>query len=130
MRMFKLLPMAGGAALVASLLASCGPYYAPEPYGPPSERLPRQAPQDHEATEYQGIQDREYPSGPYSQDPAPAPSSSSSSSSSGGYPTAERTSNPDQVISPYAPYNVIDVAGFRSGQLARDPSNQKIFRVP
>jgi hypothetical protein len=34
------------------------------------------------------------------------------------------------VLSPYAPYNVIDVQGFRSGQLAKDPSNGKIFRVP
>jgi len=48
----------------------------------------------------------------------------------GNYPYAEKTANPDQVLSPYAPYNVIDVAGFRSGQLARDPSNQKIFRIP
>ncbi|MES2440725.1 MAG: hypothetical protein V4584_16785 [Verrucomicrobiota bacterium] len=48
----------------------------------------------------------------------------------GGYPTATRTANPDQVLSPYEPYNVIDVAGFKTGQLARDPSNQKIFRVP
>lgn len=47
------------------------------------------------------------------------------------YPTAERTNNPNQVISPYGPdYNVIDVEGFRSGQLAKDPSNGKIFRVP
>jgi hypothetical protein len=46
------------------------------------------------------------------------------------YPVAERTTNPSQVRSPYEPYNVIDVEGFTSGQLARDPSNQKIFRVP
>ena len=46
------------------------------------------------------------------------------------YPTAERTDNPDRVLSPYSPYNVIDVAGFRSGQLAKDPSNGKIFRIP
>lgn len=47
------------------------------------------------------------------------------------YPYAERTSNPNRVISPYGPnYNVIDVTGFRSGQLAKDPSNGKIFRVP
>lgn len=46
------------------------------------------------------------------------------------YPMAERTANPNQVISPFAPYNVIDVEGFKSGQLARDPSNQQIFRVP
>ena len=36
----------------------------------------------------------------------------------------------DRVISPYSPYNVIDVKGFRSGQLAKDPSNGKIFRIP
>jgi hypothetical protein len=47
------------------------------------------------------------------------------------YPYAKRTSNPNQVISPYGPdFNVIDVSGFRSGQLARDPSSKKIFRVP
>jgi hypothetical protein len=48
----------------------------------------------------------------------------------GDYPLARRTANPNQVISPYEPYNVIDVEGFTSGQLARDPSNKKIFRVP
>lgn len=48
----------------------------------------------------------------------------------GGYPTARPTANPNEVISPYEPYNVIDVTGFKTGQLARDPSNQKIFRVP
>ena len=46
------------------------------------------------------------------------------------YPVAERTDNPGRVISPYSPYNVIDVEGFRSGQLAKDPSNGKIFRIP
>ncbi|MCW1885224.1 hypothetical protein OKA04_10835 [Luteolibacter flavescens] len=54
--------------------------------------------------------------------PAPAPRPT--------YPDAKRTANPAQVISPYAPYNVIDVEGFKSGQLAKDPSNGKIFRVP
>ena len=48
----------------------------------------------------------------------------------GEYPVARPTANPNEVISPYAPYNVIDVEGFHSGQLARDPSNQQIFRVP
>jgi len=46
------------------------------------------------------------------------------------YPVAQRTDNPNRVLSPYKPYNVIDVEGFRSGQLAKDPSNGKIFRVP
>ncbi len=48
----------------------------------------------------------------------------------GEYPTARRTENPNEVISPYEPFNVIDVSDFTSGQLARDPHNQKIFRVP
>lgn len=51
----------------------------------------------------------------------------------GKYPTATVTANPDQVMSPYKPYNVIDISGpprFKAGQLARDPSNKKIFRVP
>ncbi|MCW1923598.1 hypothetical protein OKA05_13620 [Luteolibacter arcticus] len=56
--------------------------------------------------------------------PAPAPAPRPT------YPDARRTANPNQVISPYAPYNVIDVEGFRSGALAKDPSNGKIFRVP
>jgi hypothetical protein len=46
------------------------------------------------------------------------------------YPMAQRTENPNQVLSPFPPYNVIDVTGFNSGQLARDPSNQQIFRIP
>jgi len=46
------------------------------------------------------------------------------------YPIAQRTDNPNRVLSPYSPYNVIDVEGFRPGQLAKDPSNGKIFRIP
>ena len=46
------------------------------------------------------------------------------------YPVATPTTRPDQVLSPYAPYNVIDVEGFKTGQLAKDPSNGKIFRIP
>ncbi len=46
------------------------------------------------------------------------------------YPVAEKTVNPNYVISPYAPYNVINVEDFRPGQLAMDPSTNKIFRVP
>lgn len=46
------------------------------------------------------------------------------------YPVAEATEKPGRVLSPYPPYNVIDVEGFKSGALAKDPSNGKIFRVP
>ncbi len=62
--------------------------------------------------------------------PAPMPQPPPPPTATGGYPTATRTENPDQVLSPYEPFNVIDVAGFASGKLVRDPSNQKIFRVP
>jgi hypothetical protein len=47
-----------------------------------------------------------------------------------GYPTAQPTDHPDQVRSPFEPFRLIDVTGFKSGQLARDPANQKIFRIP
>jgi hypothetical protein len=80
-----------------------------------------------DAEYYRGGQNREsgYP------DETPSRPRPNSGSSGQNYPTAERTENPDRVISPYGPnFNVIDVSGFRSGQLARDPSNQKIFRVP
>jgi hypothetical protein len=50
--------------------------------------------------------------------------------SASDYPVARRTDNPNYVIIPYEPYNVIDVSGFRSGDLARDPGTGKIFRVP
>lgn len=68
--------------------------------------------------------------GETSPDLAPQSAANQAAPATGGYPTAERTADPDQVLSPYEPYNVIDVAGFKPGQLARDPSNQKIFRVP
>jgi len=62
--------------------------------------------------------------------PSPSQLEPDPPTATGGYPAAQRTENPDQVLSPYGPFNVIDVTGFKSGQLARDPSNQKIFRVP
>lgn len=69
---------------------------------------------------------------PYGTDPAPAPAPAPTPAPAPRpeYPTAKRTANPNEVISPYPPYNVIDVEGFKSGQLAKDPSNKKIFRVP
>ncbi len=48
----------------------------------------------------------------------------------GDYPTANPSGVPGQVISPYPPYKKIDVSGFNSGQLAKDPTTGKIFRVP
>jgi len=63
--------------------------------------------------------------------PSPAPRQAPSrETAEPDYPVAERSENPDQVFSPYPPHHRIDVSGFRSGQLARDPKTNEIFRVP
>lgn len=46
------------------------------------------------------------------------------------YPVARRTSRPGFVISPYAPYNGIDVRGFPRGAQIEDPSTGRIFINP
>ncbi|MEO1856126.1 MAG: hypothetical protein ABGY95_02005 [Rubritalea sp.] len=60
------------------------------------------------------------------------------------YPSAfQYKTSKNQVISPYRPYNVIDVKGMKPGHLSRDPSTAKkdkagkpipstakIFRIP
>ena len=47
------------------------------------------------------------------------------------YPFAKRTTNPNIVISPYPPYNSIDISGLdRNDTLAKDTSAGKIFRIP
>jgi hypothetical protein len=111
--MFK--PLLSIAAACLAGLASCTP---PPPVPPPRfQPNPPFAPEQVSPSGSQG-------------DFAPQPAPVQPPSATGGYPTAQPTTNPDQVLSPYEPYNLIDVAGFKSGQLARDPSNQKIFRIP
>lgn len=105
--MLKAIPAA------AILLAACTP--------PPDVPPPRFRPNPPYPPE---IVDPPVDGGYSDQTPPPPPTRP------GEYPTAQPTANPNEVISPYAPYNVIDVEGFRSGQLARDPSNKQIFRVP
>jgi len=85
------------------------PRFKPNPPYPPEIVDPYAPPQDSTYT-----------------DPAPPPAPAIP----GEYPTARPTANPNEVTSPYEPYNIIDIEGFRPGQLARDPSNNKIFRVP
>ena len=53
------------------------------------------------------------------------------------YKKGYKTKNPYQVISPFPPNNLIDISRnpktgkpFQSGDLARDPSNKQIFRIP
>lgn len=145
-------PILAPAILGLSLLASCTPveYDAPPPWGSPPGPYLYQRPGGPPSVQQRrpgGVDalrnDRMQPRDPYSRDDSysyereepryeprqPAPPSNPGPTRD-SYPVAERTTKPDQVISPYPPYNVIDVEGFRSGQLARDPSNQKIFRVP
>lgn len=68
---------------------------------------------------------RTAPSQPAPRQSAPAPAPRSKD-----YPTAQRTTTPGEVLSPYPPYNRIDVSGYRSGQLVKDPKTGEIFRVP
>jgi len=117
--------------ILASLtLFSCVPPY--DPYAPPPRFRPNPPyppqqldpyAQNTSPDPYGNLYSRPAP------EPAPAPLAPTPPAA-GSYPTATRTTNPNQVLSPYAPYNVIDIEGFQSGKLARDPSNQKIFRIP
>jgi hypothetical protein len=45
-------------------------------------------------------------------------------------PVGTKTDKPGIVKSPHAPFNEIDVNGLQKGVLAKDPTTQKIFRVP
>jgi len=106
-------------------LAACDPFELANPHQHPRQsgqyspqRGPQHAPQGNSWD--QGGYDQQTPGPP--RDPnTPVPQR---------YPMAQRTEIPNQVISPYAPFNVIDITGFNSGQLARDPTNNEIFRIP
>lgn len=157
MKNARLLPHA--ALALGAALVSCSPYPPPGPppgpfplrdgvardqrdfgrnfdrYGIPQEPEPEPMPD--------GIQDRDLSR--YRQPTRPAPRryedeeprsyerldrADDPEPSGTEYPVAERSGTPGQVISPYAPYSKIDVTGFRSGQLAKDPKTGKIFQVP
>ncbi len=110
------------AAVAFASLVSCFP---PEP---PPRRFRPNPPFAPEVVTPYGTENAISPPPSQPTQPAPPPPTAN-----GGYPTATSTANPDEVLSPYEPYNVIDISGpphFKSGQLARDPSNKKIFRVP
>jgi len=113
MRMTRLLILAAAPVL---LLASCDPFELVEPRpNRPTQRPPGQQQKPGNTGETENPQPRPNP------DPRPV---------NERYPMAERTANPNQVISPYAPFNVIDITGYNSGQLVRDPTNNEIFRIP
>lgn len=114
-------PFLAATAILILGLASCvPPPPVPPPHFKPNPPYPPQPVDPYGQT-----------ADPNSQTTAPDPSAAAAPPANAAeYPTAKRTDQPNQVISPYEPYNVIDVEGFSAGQLARDPSNKKIFRVP
>jgi len=113
MRMTRYLVL---AVAPVALLASCDPFDLFEPRQP--RPLPRHPDQRENLPDRNQLENEEQRPNP---DNRPVLER---------YPVAERTANPNQVLSPFPPYNVIDVTGFNSGQLARDPSNNEIFRIP
>jgi len=46
------------------------------------------------------------------------------------FPKAFTTDTPGIVISPYKPYDKVNVKNFRPGDLAKDPTTGKVFVVP
>lgn len=46
------------------------------------------------------------------------------------FPTATATKDPGVVLSPYPPYDLLDVKGMAPGSLAKDPATGQVFRVP
>ena len=123
------LKYASAGLVVAFLASSCEPL---PPY-PQSQQRPYRTAVERERERYQRPTQQydrptvreQYPDQTDGYRPTPEPPPTRDS-----YPSAERTANYNQVISPYKPFNVIDVEGFKSGQLAKDPSNGKIFRIP
>jgi hypothetical protein len=111
------------AAAITALLVSCieplppapAPHFRPNPPYPPQPVDPYA---DHS------------PYGQPSDVSPPADDTASTPTRPGEYPTAKPTTKPDEVVSPYEPYNIINVEGYKPGELVRDPHNKKIFRVP
>ncbi len=46
------------------------------------------------------------------------------------FPVAKRTDQRGYVWSPYPPHQPVDVRGFRSGEVAVDPTTEKPFIIP
>jgi hypothetical protein len=123
---------AAGICLLTSLVSCTAPYDPYDPFDPQQPRFRPTRPTPRE--QIIPLEPSNNPSSAFS-NPSPAAEPPVRPNrpvppAAGGYPTATRTANAGQVLSPYEPYNVIDIEGFKTGQLARDPSNQKIFRIP
>jgi hypothetical protein len=65
------------------------------------------------------------PTAPPQKTPAP-----STPSSDGQFLVGKKTTSPGRVVSPYPPYQELDVTGLSSGSLALDPTTDKVFQIP
>ncbi|BDS08298.1 hypothetical protein NT6N_33380 [Oceaniferula spumae] len=93
-------------AAVAASIAACAPY--PEGTGPRMPGMLQQTPPESQSQA----------------DEVPAPTVDVDSSVPVGRPTPDGKKG--MVISPYRPYNVIDVTGYRSGDIVGDPSTASV----
>ncbi|TDU64568.1 hypothetical protein EI77_04018 [Prosthecobacter fusiformis] len=58
------------------------------------------------------------------------PATDKTAGNNGSFLKGKRASKEGRVISPYPPYQELDVTGLSSGSLALDPTTQKVFEVP
>ena len=58
------------------------------------------------------------------------PTSDGDAKSGGSFMVGKKGSKPGRVVSPYPPYNELDITGLPTGSLALDPTTQKVFQVP
>lgn len=56
--------------------------------------------------------------------------SASTGGNNGSFLKGKKAAKEGRVISPYPPYQELDVTGLSSGSLALDPTTQKVFEVP
>ena len=100
-----------GRVAQGSNSASQSPNSTPDRFErPPSKRYPDSPP-------YTPPSQR-----PSYQPPAPRTTTTPSRTSNGSTPMATPSIKPNTVISPYPPYNVIDITGYKSGDKLCDPS--------
>ena len=60
----------------------------------------------------------------------PAPPTTQSTVGSSQFLVGKKTGVPGRVLSPYPPYQELDVTGLASGSLALDPTTDKVFEIP
>src|SRR5690606_29927157 len=114
------------ALAAMSLLVSCNPFLPnngrptrplPPPAGGPNLENPFASPAPPPSANY----NRDQPAANSPAPTAPAPTK---------YPLARRTDQADRVISPYDPFNVVSIEGYKSGDLVKDPYTLKVFQIP